>query len=346
MIDIRKGDILRCDAEALVNTVNTRGIMGKGIALQFKKAYPDMFKAYEKACKNNEISIGRMHIFETGLLQNPRYIINFPTKDDWQKPSKRHYIEEGLKDLLRIVVEKKIQSIALPPLGCGLGGLHWPDVREMMERAFMGLPSVQVWFFEPGTTPTPERMVNNTPKKPLTEELAAILLTLNNYAVAGYESSWIEVQKLLYFLQLAGQKLRLHYEKGIYGPYADNLRHTMNKLEGHYTVGYGDGSVKTVTPIRLLPGASEEAQKVLDSCGASCSDSLQKLTALIDGFESPYGLELLATVHWVINEDKTDSQSLQAVVAAVREWNTRKAQVMQEKHIHIALRRLQEQGWV
>lgn len=346
MIDIQKGDLLQCNAEAIVNTVNTRGIMGKGIALQFKKASPPMFKAYEQACKAGEVSIGRMHLFETGLLHNPKYIINFPTKDDWRKPSRREYIEQGLQDLLRIVVEKNIRSIAIPPLGCGLGGLHWPEVRELVELAFMGLPSVQVWLFEPGKTPAPEDMVNNTTKKPLTEPLATMLLALHQYAVAGYESSWIEVQKLMYFLQKAGYNLRLHYEKGTYGPYADNLRHTMNKLEGHFIVGYGDGTIKPITPIRLLPGAEKEAQQVLDLCGTSCSHALQKLTDLIEGFESPYGLELLATVHWVISQEGVSAEEPALVVQAVHAWNPRKAQEMQKDHICIALQRLQELGWV
>lgn len=346
MLDIIKGDILKCEAEALVNTVNTRGVMGKGIAMQFKRKYPDMFADYEKAFHNGELGIGRMHVYETGRLQNPRYIINFPTKDDWRKPSKRGYIEEGLKDLLRVVQEKKISSIALPPLGCGLGGLRWAEVRELVEVAFSGLPSVQIWLFEPGETPAPENIANNTPKPPLTANLAAILLALHAYAIAGYESSWVEVQKLLYFLQEAGQKLRLKYEKDLYGPYADNLRHAMNKIEGHYTLGFGDGTVKPITPIRLLPDAAEQAQAFMDCCAKNCPDALHKVASLIEGFESPYGLELLATVHWVITREGVDRTSPEAVIAAVHGWNARKATVMKPQHIIVALNRLREQNWI
>ncbi|MDL2313831.1 macro domain-containing protein [Desulfovibrio sp. OttesenSCG-928-C14] len=346
MIDIVKGNILKCDAEALVNTVNTQGVMGKGIALQFSKAYPAMFTDYSRAYKNGELAIGVMHVFETQLLHNPKYIINFPTKAEWRKPSKQVYIEEGLKDLLRVVAEKNISSIAIPPLGCGLGGLRWPVVRELIEFAFSGLPNVQVWLFEPGETPSAQQMVNNTARPKLTVNAATILLALRNYSVAGYESSWLEVQKLLYFLQISGQKLNLSYEKGRYGPYADNLRHLMNRLENHYLTGFGDGTVSPMTQIRLLPGAADEAAAFLEQSKQNDSSALNKVTSLIDGFESPYGLELLATVHWLIDREAVNKSDFPAVVKAVHSWNKRKAAIMKPEHIRIALQRLSEQAWV
>lgn len=346
MIDIIKGNILKCNAEALVNTVNTQGVMGKGIALQFSKAYPDMFAEYKRAHKDGELAIGAMHVFETQLLHNPKYIINFPTKDAWRKPSRQSYIEEGLKDLLRVVAEKRISSIAIPPLGCGLGGLSWPVVRELIEFAFSGLPNVQVWLFEPGETPSAQQMINNTAKPKLTVNAATILLALRNYYIAGYESSWLEVQKLLYFLQVSGQKLNLSYEKGRYGPYADNLRHVMNRLESHYVTGFGDGTVTPMTQIRLLPGAADEATAFLGQTKYNRTGALDRLTSLIEGFESPYGLELLATVHWLISREHVDKDDPSGVVSAVHAWNDRKATIMKSDHIRIAMQRLSEQGWV
>lgn len=346
MINICTGNLLECKAQVLVNTVNTQGIMGKGIALQFKKSYPEMFSAYEKACKKGLVQIGKMHIYETGFLHNPRYIINFPTKSDWRKPSKREYIEDGLKDLCYFVNEKHISSLALPPLGCGFGGLPWFYVRELIEIVFMGLPSVQVYLYAPGETPSPEQQKNIIPQKPLTKMLSAIILALHHYGIAGYESSWIEVQKLCYFLQCGGQALKLRYEKGKFGPYADNLRHVMNKLEGHYILGFGDGTAMPTTPIRLLPGTYEAACDITGTSDTASLRALEKVSALIEGFESAYGLELLATVHWLIAQEGIDSHSVDDVIGAVRRWSERKAHVMKAPHIKIALEHLQKQGWV
>jgi O-acetyl-ADP-ribose deacetylase (regulator of RNase III) len=149
MIESVRGDLLRAPAMALVNAVNTVGVMGKGLALQFKNAHPDNFKAYLKACKQDQIRVGQMLIFDRGLLAVPRYIINFPTKKHWRHPSKLEYISAGLDDLTFQVRSLGIQSIAIPALGTGLGGLEWAEVRPLILEAFVLLPDVQVWLFEP-----------------------------------------------------------------------------------------------------------------------------------------------------------------------------------------------------
>src|SRR5215208_2123004 len=118
-VEIRRGDLLAADAEAVVNTVNCVGIMGRGIALQVKNAYPANFKAYEAACKRGEVEPGRMLVHETGQLTNPRYIINFPTKRHWRGRSRIEDIESGLDALVAEVRRLGIKSIAVPPLGCG-----------------------------------------------------------------------------------------------------------------------------------------------------------------------------------------------------------------------------------
>lgn len=146
-IEQRKGDLLAADVEALVNPVNTKGVMGKGLALQFKKAFPDNFSAYQEACKKGEIVIGRMHIVQRP--SPPRFIINFPTKDHWRNPSKIEYVQEGLIDLVAQVRKLEIQSIAIPALGCGNGGLEWADVKPLIVQAFHDLPDVRVILFDP-----------------------------------------------------------------------------------------------------------------------------------------------------------------------------------------------------
>ncbi len=128
MIRDAHGDLLSAEADALVNTVNTVGVMGKGIALQFKKAWPAMFRDYQAASKRGEIIPGRVHVWETGSLSGPRFIINFPTKRHWRAPSKLADIEAGLAHLADVIRARGITSIAIPPLGCGNGGLAWKDV--------------------------------------------------------------------------------------------------------------------------------------------------------------------------------------------------------------------------
>ena len=153
MIDKTRGNILTADAEALVNTVNCVGVMGKGIALQFKKAFPENFKAYAAACRREEVKPGRMFVFETGQLFNPRYIINFPTKRHWRGKSRYEDIAAGLQALVREVQDRKIRSIAIPPLGSGLGGLQWGRVKAMIEAAFEEISDVQIRLYEPKGSP-------------------------------------------------------------------------------------------------------------------------------------------------------------------------------------------------
>ena len=149
MVEYKTGNILDEDVEALVNTVNCVGSMGRGIALQFKKSWPDNFKAYEVACRKKEVQPGRMFVFETGQLVSPRYIINFPTKRHWRDKSTIEDIDSGLNALVAEVRSRRIRSIAIPPLGAGLGGLAWADVRVRIERAIRNLPEVRTIVFEP-----------------------------------------------------------------------------------------------------------------------------------------------------------------------------------------------------
>lgn len=157
MIEVARGDILKADAEALVNTVNCVGIMGRGLAAQFKRAYAKNFSVYQTACKRHEVQPGRMLIVETGQLANPHWVINFPTKRHWRAQSRIEDIETGLAALVTDVRRLGITSIAVPPLGCGLGGLDWPDVRPRIEHAFAAFPDVTVLLFEPEGAPARTR---------------------------------------------------------------------------------------------------------------------------------------------------------------------------------------------
>src|SRR5580698_5577411 len=150
------GNLLDARADALVNTVNTVGVMGKGIALQFKQAFPENFRVYEAACRRGEVRIGQMFVVETGLLEQPRLIINFPTKRHWRSHSRLDDIRSGLADLRQILVDRQVRSVALPPLGCGNGGLDWQDVRPLIDSALSDLPGVEVVVYPPKGAPPPK----------------------------------------------------------------------------------------------------------------------------------------------------------------------------------------------
>ena len=215
MIQSVEGDILKQDAEALVNTVNCVGVMGRGIALQFRKAFPENYKAYAAACKRDEVRIGHMFVYETGGFY-PRYIINFPTKQHWKGKSRIEYIQRGLEDLLREIDERNIQSIAIPPLGAGLGGLDWTEVKQEIQAAFANKPTVTVYLYEPVGAPLAEEMVKTSKAPNMTVGRAALIGLMRRYlaAVMAPYVTLLELQKLMYFMQEAGEPLKLKYTKG------------------------------------------------------------------------------------------------------------------------------------
>lgn len=348
MIHESHGNLLDADVEALVNTVNTVGVMGKGIALQFRRRFPDMFRAYERAAKRHEVHLGRMHVWETGAMTGPRYIINFPTKGHWRARSRPADIEAGLTDLARVVREKSISSIAVPPLGCGSGGLAWEQVRPLIATAFEELPDVDVWIFPPQGAPDAADMTTRTQRPTMTVPKAAFITTIRRYGEIALDVSLIEVQKLMYFLQSAGEDMRLNYTKGHYGPYSDNLRKALSSMEGHFITGFGDGSkpVRDAEPIELLPGASDEADSILVAAPDTAA-RIERVIRLSEGFESAYGMELLASVHWVATRESPDAATDPAIAAdLVGAWNARKQRMMGPEHVAKAWLHLRDEHWL
>ena len=148
MMRFTQGNLLEAPVDAVVNTVNTVGVMGKGIALMFKERFPENYKAYAAACKAGEVVVGRMFVTAGVELNGPRWIINFPTKQDWRRPSRLEWVVAGLEDLKVVIREKGIRSIALPALGCGNGGLDWRVVRPVVEMSLAELGDVEVVVYE------------------------------------------------------------------------------------------------------------------------------------------------------------------------------------------------------
>ena len=334
MITTAQGNLLKADVEALVNTVNCEGYMGKGIALQFKKAFPDNYAAYHNACKEGSVKPGKMHIFkaENSLLHDEPYIINFPTKRHWRNSSRIEDIEDGLIDLVHQVKSLGIKSIAIPPLGCGLGGLEWSQVRPLIEQAFAALPNVRVLLFEPKGAPAASDQIVHTEKPDMTKAQALLILLMARYRQLDYRMSLLEIHKLAYFLQALGEPLKLQYTKHHYGPYAQNLRFLLQKMEGHFISNIGDDE-QPDREIGLLPGAIEQADRFLQS-HPKAQTSLKQVSHLIEGFETPYGMELLASLHWVIKQQNFGD--LDSAAQALKQWSDRKARLFQDFHIQSA----------
>lgn len=329
MIILSSGNLLEDSAEAYVNTVNTVGVMGKGIALQFKQAFPDVFKQYAKDSKLGQVKVGSMHVVSVEGLTNPKYVINFPTKKHWKDPSEMSYIDSGLQDLVKTVTELGIQTIAIPPLGCGNGGLDWNSVRIKIEQAFNDVP-VEVHLYGPAGSPLPGKMKIGTTEPRMTKGRALLLSLMDSYSGPGYRLSHLEIQKLAYLLQEVGEPMKLRFQKNKYGPYADNLNHVLQRIEGHFIRGYGDRSREA--EIYLLEDAAERAIAFLQKDGESLK-RLKRVNEIIQGFETPYGMELLATVHWVMKHYPEQSMDLSFVTEHVQNWSDRKKELFSAKHI-------------
>lgn len=345
MIELTQGNILKANVEALVNTVNCVGVMGRGIALQFKKAFPDnYFKEYKTACDNKELYPGKMLFHDLNRLYNPRYIIDFPTKRHWRGKSRMEDIEAGLQALAEEVKNRNIQSIAIPPLGCGLGGLRWADVCARIEAIFKGLDNVHVLLYEPKGAPPAEEMVHANKKPNLTVGRAALLILMQRYLAAVMDPfvTLLEIHKFMYFMQEAGEGLKLQYQKGPFGPYARNLRHVLNIMEGHFISGFGDAEDDPSRQINLISDTLPEAESFLEN-HPNTRNHFKKVVELISGFETPFGMELLSTVHWVACKEGADNAD--QVVKETYKWNPRK-QMFKEKHIRLAWKTLVQKGWV
>lgn len=350
MFEEGHGNLLVADAEALVNTVNTVGIMGKGIALQFKRAYPANYRAYRAACSVGQVQLGRMFVFDTGVLGPRRYVINFPTKQHWRSRSRLSDIRSGLDALVDDVMARGITSVAVPALGCGNGGLAWDDVRPLIERASERMPGVRVVVFAPEGAPAPASMPNATPRPRLTGRRAMLLVAMDRYLHRARLQevrdgiSELEIQKLGYFLQVLGSPLRLNFVRGSYGPFAPALGAVLDQLEGHYLIGVGDRSapVTEFAPINPLPDGVGVAR---DMVLAHPDDQarVEQLLDIVEGFETPYSLELLATVHFAAQQEPPTADP--AVLAErVAAWSLRKARMFTERHVGIAASRLQDRG--
>ncbi len=339
MIQYITGNILDSNADALVNTVNTVGVMGKGIALQFKKAYPNNFKAYEEASKKAEIAIGKLFITrDSNLSSGEKIIINFPTKTDWRKPSEYEYIEKGLNDLIRIIGTKGIKSIAIPPLGAGNGGLKWEKVKAIIEQKLRDL-NIEIFVYEP-TAQIKEHMKKERVK--LTDARALLLYILYDLVKNGEYVSEFSSEKVCYFLQKFGAEkyFKLAYEPNFYGPYSGKVRFLLNAINGSYVMGYSDMDKKPFEPLTLVADGYDTVKNHVES-NQELLDIAQKTMEFLRGFYSDFALELLSSIDYIVMKQKTFER--QMVSQKLDEWSDRKRSMFSNpKYIDISLKHLQK----
>ena len=350
MVRFTTGNLLEADVEAVVNTINTVGVMGKGIALMFKERFPENFKAYEAACKRKEIAVGRMFVTESSELSGPRWIINFPTKAHWRSPSKLEWVRSGLQDLRRVIVENGIRSVAVPPLGSGNGGLDWREVRPLIEAALADLPDVEAVVYEP--TAAYQNVSKTTGKENLTPARALIAEMVRRYELMGFDASVLEVQKLAWVLSRVIAKLglvdplKLDFAAYRYGPYADNLRHLLDNLDGSYL--HSERRLADAKPDEVLHFAPDHVDKLAayfrTAEGAAYVEAIEQADALIDGFQSPLGMEALATVGWLLDQEEAEP-TVAGIRRALDRWPTpgaaeRKQRLFSDKLLQAALDRL------
>lgn len=346
MITTGTGDLLDADVDALVNTVNCVGVMGKGIALQFKRRYPGDFKAYAAACARGEVQLGRMFVFPLDAISGPRYIINFPTKGHWRSRSRIRDIETGLSDLVHVIREQGIRSVAIPPLGAGNGGLDWADVEPVIRAALEPLDDVDVRLYAPSRQ---HRELAGAPQR-MTWGRAVVIDLIDAYvsrrhAIEPWEdqegASALEIQKLMYFAAAHEPKLGLKFVRGSYGPYSEQVRHLLQGMEGTFLQGYGDGSERVLDLAPIAPTGEGRLQASQVPQHRRIQETIVGPTLkAVEGFEGPYGVELLASVHWVATTQGAGDPT--AASAAVKKWTRRKAELFGRKPVAEALEHLRQ----
>ena len=338
MIKYITGNILDSSAQALVNTVNTMGVMGKGIALQFKKAYLNNYKAHEKACDNKEVQVGKMFVtLDSNTTTGERIIINFPTKTNWRKPSEYKYIEDGLENLIKVINEKEIKSIAIPPLGAGNGGLNWEKVKKIIQQK-LGYLNVNIYVYEP-TLQIQEHLMKERVK--LTDARALLLYVLYDLVKNGEYVSEFSSEKVCYFLQRFGAKkiFKLEFESKFYGPYSGKVRFVLNAINGSYLMGYSDMNKKPFEPLTLVPDAYEIVNNYIEN-NKVLLEIANKTIVFLRGFYSDFALELLSSIDYIsIKENTLDRQ---IISKGLEKWSDRKRSMFSNpKYLEVSLRHLE-----
>lgn len=349
MITFVIGDLLTDTAQALVNTVNTVGVMGKGIALQFKEQFPENYNIYRKACKEGKIAIGKILVTEIPRLDGTKLIVNFPTKTTWRKPSEYEYIEKGLQDLKNKIHDLKIQSIAIPPLGSHNGGLDWHRVKAMIIEQLSDV-DCDIRIYEPSGAIV-ERLKSERVR--LTPARAMLLDVLCDIVAYGEFISVFAAEKIVYFLQRLGaeEEFNIKFERGYYGPYSGGkIAHVLYYLNGSYLRGMAGMQNKPFDEIWMLDETRDLVQDYLNQPEHCKYQAIANRTKeFLRGYYSNYSLELLSTVDFILHYDKLESrfddlskeEQNRVINDNISLWNSRKQRLFNgSKHISQILEHL------
>jgi O-acetyl-ADP-ribose deacetylase (regulator of RNase III) len=336
MIKTFEGDMMQSGAEALVNTVNTVGVMGKGIALQFKEAFPNNNKVYIEACKRKELEPGKLlTVWDENIHFGKKLIINFPTKVHWRYPSKYEYIEKGLTALRELLQRENIKSVAIPPLGSGNGGLDWNKVKPMIEQALIGLET-EIIIYEPNAAiKAILQKQENHKNVQLTPARASLLYALFAFESAGEFSSLFVANKLAYFLQRQGQKLNLDFKAHHYGPYAIGVEKVLYHLNGVYLRGMEQGQAKPFEPLQLNYEKWHEVAQYIDKqLSFEDAQRVKNLIKFLSNYTSELSLEILSTVDFILVQ--YPQYTLEEVINSIAKWNNRKKELFKKEHVQVA----------
>lgn len=346
-----KGNLLESDAEALVNTVNTVGIMGKGIALQFREAFPENYRIYKRACQNNELHVGELLITqESTLLHGMKTIVNFPTKIHWRYPSEYSYIAQGLKTLRKEIKERHISSIAIPPLGSHNGGLDWMKVKEMVETELEGM-NCKIYLYEPSDSIIEKMKSERIRLTPARAMMLMVAADMNRY---GEFASVFALEKAIYFLQrFGGQEIfKIDFKPYIYGPYSGGkVAHVLYRMNGSYIKGMVGMQNRPFDYIWLTDDAAKDAYSFISNHENKelmeiCSNTMKFLSP----YYSNYSLELLSTVDYVLNNkqdfenwrNQEEEAILQKLRQKLHDWSSRKEKMFKAEHLELAVNYLRQ----
>ena len=346
MIHYVKGNLFESPAEALVNTVNTAGVMGKGIALQFREAFPENYRVYRNVCQNGGLHVGELLVTEdSNLLCGQKTIVNFPTKTHWKMPSEYSYIEQGLAALRSEILNRGIRSIAIPPLGSHNGGLDWLRVKRMIENALDGL-SCDIYLYEPSDV-IMERMKSERVK--LTPARAMLLRMFGDMNSQGEFASVFAAEKLIYFMQRFGAKsyFKVNFQPYYYGPYSGGkVAHMLYHMNGSYIKGMGGMENRPFDYIWLIDNAEQDAEKyITENEDKRLQEICAKTMAFLRGYYSNYSLELLSSVDYLLEtvpslknwRDDSKEAVLDILEKEIQAWSARKERMFKRQLLEVAM---------
>lgn len=351
MIRQIKGNIFESTAEALVNTVNTVGVMGKGLALQFKEIFPENYRLYREACKKGEVQIGKMFVTSEKLNGADKTIINFPTKGDWRKPSEYQYITSGLVALRHEITSRHIRSVAIPPLGAHNGGLDWECVKDLIIK-MLGDLDCELIIYEPNAEIV-EKLKAERVK--LTPARAMLLDMMCDMSTEDECASVFAAEKLVYFMQRMGASdiFKIHFSPYIYGPYSGGkINHMLYHLNGSYIKGMTGMQNRPFDPIWLLPDAQAVvADYMCSETNKAYTDICERTKPLLRGYYASSTLEMLSTIDYLLNnnpvfadwQSKSNRDLLPDIQNSLKEWSRRKEKLFnEERNIFIVLDHLRQ----